>query len=152
MSTAVNTTVKAVCKECPFIVYSTYLMPFSPCNKFSCSCTPCVLYWLPQGTILSNSCNSGDKRNCQNNKCFFCSGACTCIYIYMCVSKIIKRSMFYHFQTLAALRSTLTGISSVWFITRGSRVTQQKINCTIHSTVIYGIVYCSICYKFPNAK
>jgi len=29
------------------------------------------LYWLPQGTILVNSCNSGDKCNCQNNKCFF---------------------------------------------------------------------------------
>ena len=32
-----------------------------------------MLYWLPQGTILVNSCNSGDKCNCQNNKCFFCS-------------------------------------------------------------------------------
>ena len=27
--------------------------------------------WLPQGTILVNSCNSGDKCNCQNSKCFF---------------------------------------------------------------------------------
>jgi len=26
--------------------------------------------WLPQGIILVNSCNSGDKCNCQNNKYF----------------------------------------------------------------------------------
>ena len=102
MSTAVNMTVKALCKEqCLFVVYSTYLMPSRPCNNFSkrenkrrcvpysilsfmnshnnfsCSCTPCVLYWLPQGTILVNSCNSGDKCNCQNNKCFFSEGRFT---------------------------------------------------------------------------
>jgi len=71
MSTAVNMTIKALCKgTMPFCCVYTYLMPSSPCNNFSCSCTPCVLYWLPQGTILVNSCNSGDKCNCQNNKCF----------------------------------------------------------------------------------
>ena len=32
----------------------------------------CIAHsWLPQGTILVNSCNSGDKCNCQNNKSFF---------------------------------------------------------------------------------
>ena len=31
----------------------------------------CIAHsWLPQGTILVNSCNSVDKCNCQNNKCF----------------------------------------------------------------------------------
>ena len=70
MSTAVNIwQLRLFAREqCPFVVYSTYLMPSSPCNNFSCSCTPCVLYCLPQGTILVNSCNSGDKCNCQNNK------------------------------------------------------------------------------------
>jgi len=40
----------------------------------------CIAHsWLPQGTNLVNSCNSGDKCNCQNNKCFFAvMHACHC--------------------------------------------------------------------------
>ena len=46
----------------------------SPCSNFTCSVLHvcCIAEsWLPQGTILVNSCNSGDKCNCQKKKCFF---------------------------------------------------------------------------------
>ena len=41
----------------------------------------------------------------------------------------------YHFQTLAAVRSMLTGISTAWFHTRGSTVTQQN-TCTSLSIAV----------------
>ena len=80
MRTAVNMIVKALCKgRIPFCCVQHLCdalanFPALNCNNFSCSCTPSVLY-CPQlaatRAILVNSCNSGDKCNCQNNKCFF---------------------------------------------------------------------------------
>jgi len=62
-----------------FIVYSTYLIPYVANFPalVTTSAVPilhacCIAHsWLPKGTILVNSCNSGDKCNCQNNECFF---------------------------------------------------------------------------------
>ena len=80
MSTAVHMIIKALCKLrnnalllCRAHIWCLSKLP-SLCTNFSFSCTPCVFTahsWLLQGTILFNSCNSGDKCNCQNNKCIF---------------------------------------------------------------------------------
>jgi len=78
MSTAVHMTSGSFVREqCPFVVYSTYLMPkqnSKPTSAVLVLHVCCIAHCcLPQGNILVNSCNCGDKCNCQNNKCFFCS-------------------------------------------------------------------------------
>jgi len=78
MSTAVHMTRIFAREQCPFVVYSIYLMPKAnfPALVAATSDVPvlhvcCIAHsWLPQGTILVNSYNSVDKCNCQNNKCF----------------------------------------------------------------------------------
>ena len=82
MSTAVYMIIKALCKLgnnafllCIALIWCLSKLPI-PCNScnFRFSCTPWCFTahsWLPQGTILVNTCNSGNKCNCQNNKCIF---------------------------------------------------------------------------------
>jgi len=78
MSTAVHMIIKALCKLgnnalllCIALI-SDALANFPALVATSAFPVLHVCFtahsWLPQGTILVNSCNSG---NCQNNKCFF---------------------------------------------------------------------------------
>jgi len=72
--------IKALCKLgnnalllCIALIWCLSKLP-SPCSNISFPILHVCFTahsWLPQGTILVNNYNSGDKCNCQNNKCFF---------------------------------------------------------------------------------
>jgi len=72
--------IKSLCKLgndalllCIALIWCLSKLP-SPCSNISFPILHMCFTahsWLPQGTILVNSCNSGDKCDCQNNKCFF---------------------------------------------------------------------------------